>query len=153
LALQLRENQPRKYNILFITYYLPGMTPGLGAWATTNFNPSLNVSILGITIEEEKALREGVKTPSGEIIGEWLDESPYAGAKYTLIKTNEEIIMVQKFTDGSYLEIEMVQKNQSGLLQFERKKTRFKDYYLIERNGSLGLYDDLGLISTMLAIK
>jgi len=33
LALKLRETQPSKYNRLFITYYLPGMTLGLGAWA------------------------------------------------------------------------------------------------------------------------
>ena len=28
LALKLREAEPRKYERMFITYYLPGMTPG-----------------------------------------------------------------------------------------------------------------------------
>ena len=153
LAFKLRENQPRKYNRLFITYYLPGMTSDSGAWATTHFNPSLKVTILGLTIEEEEALTDGPKTSLGEVIGEWLDETPFIGSKHTLMMKNEKIIMVRKYSDGSHSEIEMIQKNQSGMLRFERKKSRFEEYYLIERNGSLSLYDDLGLISTMPAIK
>ncbi len=153
LALKLREIQPRKYDRLFITYYLPNMKPGFGAWASTHFNPDLKVVILGLTIEEESVLINESKTPLGEIIGEWIDESPYAGSKYALIKKNKKIIMVRKFADGSHSEIEMIQKNQSGRIRFERKKKIHDDYFLIERDGSLGSYDDLGLISKMRIIK
>ena len=152
LALKLREVQPRKYNRLFITYYLPGMKPGSGAWATTHFNPSLRVAILGLTIEEEKVLTKGSEASLGEVIGEWLDETPFVGSKHTLMKKNEKIIMVRKYADGSHSEIEMIQKNQSGMSRFE-EKSRSEEYYLIERDGGLGIYDDLGLISTMRAIK
>lgn len=154
LALNLKEAQPRKYDRLFIEYYLPGMTPGSGAWATSHFNPTLEVRILGTTIEEEKALKAGPKESSDEIIGEWLDESPYVGAKYTLKKKNGKIIMVRKFKDGSGSEKEMIQKKHSGKLRFEEKEGNdFGEYYLIERNGNLGAYDSAGLISTMQAIK
>ena len=47
---------------------------------------------------------------SGEIIGEWLDESPYVGTKYTFLKRNGKIIMIRKFKDGSGSEEEMIQK-------------------------------------------
>jgi len=154
LALNLKKAQPRKYDRLFIEYYLPGMTPGSGAWATSHFNPNLEVKILGTTIEEEKALKAGSKKSSGKIIGEWLDESPYVGAKYTLMKKNGKIIMVRKFRDGSSSEKEMIQKNHSGKLRFEEKDGNdFGEYYLIEKNGNLGAYDSAGLISTMRAIK
>ena len=155
LALKLQETQPRKYDRLFITYYLPGMTPGSGAWATSDFNPNLEVRILGTTIEEEKALSAGHKDSLGEIIGEWLDESPYVGAKYTLMKKNGKIIMVRRFKDGSGSENEMIQKkSHSGRLRFEEKEGNdFGEYYLIEKNGNLGAYDSAGLISTMRAIK
>ena len=130
------------------------MTPGSGAWATTHFTPKLEVKILGTTIEEEKALKGGPKTSSGKIIGEWIDESPCVGAKYTLVKKNGKIIMVRKFKDGSGSEKEMVQKNQSGRLRFEEKGGNdFGEYYLIERSGALGAYDSAGRISTMPAIK
>ena len=154
LALKLRKAEPRKYDRMFITYYLPGMTPGSGAWATSHFNPNLKVKILGTTIEEEKALMSKLKDSSGKIIGEWLDESPYVGAKYTLLKRNGKIIMIRKFKDGSGSEKEMIQKKQSGKLRFEEKGGNdFGEYYLIESNGRLAVYDNAGLINTMRSIK
>lgn len=154
LAVKLKESEHREYDRLFITYYLPGMTPGTGAWATSHFNPNLEIKILGTTIEEEKALKGESKKASGEIIGQWIDESPYVGAKYTLIKKNGKIIMERKFKDGSGSEKEMIQKNLSGGQRFEEKGgNNSGEYYLIERNGSLGAYDGAGLISTMRAVK
>jgi len=154
LALKLRDAEPRKYDRLFITYILPGMKPGSGAWATSHFNPSLEVKILGMTIEEEKALKSEPKDSSSEKIGEWLDESPYVGAKYTLLRQNGKTIMIRKFKDGSDSEKEMIQKKQSGRLRFDEKGGNdFGEYYLIEKNGNLGSYDSAGLISTMRPIK
>jgi len=154
LALKLRDAEPRKYDRLFILYYLPSMTSGSGAWATSHFNPNLEIKILGITIEEEKALLSQTKDLSGEIIGQWLDESPYVGAKYTFLTRNGKTFMIRKFKNGSVSEEEMIQKNQSGRLRFEEKGGNdFEEYYLIERNGSLSVYDNDGLISTMRSIK
>jgi hypothetical protein len=159
LALKLRQDEPIKYDHIFICYLLPGMTPGAGAWATSHFNPNLKVEILGTTIEEEKALMSKPKDSSGEIIGEWLDESPYdespyVGAKYTLLRRNGKIIMIRKFKDGSSSEKEMIQKKRSGKLRFEEKGgNNFGEYYLIESNGRLAVYDNAGLINTMRSIK
>jgi len=154
LALTLREAESRKYDRMFILYYLPGMKPGSGAWATSHFNPNLEVKILGITIEQEKALMTKSTDSSGEIIGEWLDEAPYVGGKYTFLNKNGKIIMIRKFKDGSGSEEEMIQKKQSGRLRFEEKGGNdFGEYYLIERNGKLGAYDNEGLIRTMRSIK
>ena len=154
LALKLRQEEPIKYDRIFICYLLPGMTPGAGVWATSHFNPNLKVEILGTTLEEEKALMSKPKDSSGKIIGEWLDESPYVGAKYTLLKRNGKIIMIRKFKDGSGSEKEMIQKKQSGKLRFEEKGGNdFGEYYLIESNGRLAVYDNAGLINTMRPIK
>jgi hypothetical protein len=100
LTLKLREAESRKYERVFITYYLPGMTPGSGAWATSHFNPNLQVKILGTTLEEEKDLKSEPKSSSGEIIGIWLDESPYVGAKYTFLRKNGKTIMVREWGSG-----------------------------------------------------
>jgi len=154
LALKLRKAEPIKYDRMFIFYYLPGMTPGSGAWATSHFSPNLEVRVLGTTIQQEKALRSKSKDSSGKIIGEWLDESPYVGGKYTFLRRKGKIIMMIKFKDGSGSEEEMIQKNQSGKLRFEEKRGNdFGEYYLIERNGNLGVYDNAGLIKTMRSIK
>ena len=153
-ALKLQQKEPRQYERMFITYYLPGMTPGSGAWATSHFNPNLEVKILGTTIEEEKALKSDSGGASGEIIGEWIDESPYVGAKYTFLRRSDKIFMIRKFKDGSGSETEMVQKKHSRRLRFEEKRGNdFGEYYLIESNGNMGIYDNDGLINTMRSIK
>ena len=54
IALKLKSQDSRDYDRTFITYYLPGMTVGAGAWATTHFTPDLEVKILGLSTEEEK---------------------------------------------------------------------------------------------------
>ena len=154
LALKLRQDEPIKYDRIFICYLLPSMTPGAGAWATSHFNPNLKVKILGTTIEEEKALVSKSKHLSGEIIGEWFDESPYEGGKYTLLQKNGKTIMIREYKDGSSSEKEMIQKKQSRKLRFEEKGgNEFGEYYLIERNGNLGAYDKAGIINTMRLIS
>jgi len=115
LAKHLKDSEPQKYDRFFIAYLLPGMKPGAGAWATSHFNPELEVLILGTTIEEEKALRQTPKPLSDGLIGEWLDESPFIGAKYTLLKRGGKILMLRKFKDGSGREIEMVEKKAGQL--------------------------------------
>ena len=154
LALRLREDEPRKYDRLFITYYLTGMTPGSGAWATSHFTPNLEVKVLGTTLEEEKSLKNEPQSSSGKIIGEWFDDSPYVSAKYKFLKRDDKIIMIRKFKDGSGSETEMVQKTHSGKLRFEEKESNdFGEYYLVESNGDMGIYDNAGIINTMRAIK
>ena len=40
----------------FIAYFLPGMVDGCGAWATTHFNPKLEVRVVGFTLENQRAM-------------------------------------------------------------------------------------------------
>ena len=67
MALKLKSQDSRDYDRTFITYYLPGMTVGAGAWATTHFQPDLEVKILGLWTEEEKKLSTAPAV-SGEIV-------------------------------------------------------------------------------------
>lgn len=43
----------RKYDKVFICYYLPGMVKDEGAWATSHFTPKLEVRIIG-NLQETK---------------------------------------------------------------------------------------------------
>ena len=40
-----------RFKRVFITWYLPGMEVGAGAWATTHFNPLLEVTIMTWMLE------------------------------------------------------------------------------------------------------
>lgn len=153
IAMELRNTTSKKTKNLFVTYYLPGMKPGSGAWATSHFTPELKITILGLTSEDEKKLKSDSQNGTkGSIIGEWLYE--IAGAKYTFLKKEDKIIMIRKFKDGSGSETEMIKKKQSGKIRFEEKDgNSFGEYYIIEKNGGLGAYDDSGQITIMPSLK
>jgi hypothetical protein len=55
IALEVKNADSNSYDRTFIGYYLPGMKVNSGYWATTHSNPTLEVKILGTTIEEEAA--------------------------------------------------------------------------------------------------
>lgn len=46
IANMLRDGDERSYERTYIVYYLPGMEPGAGGWATSHFDPDLEVRIL-----------------------------------------------------------------------------------------------------------
>jgi hypothetical protein len=48
IALEVKSSNPNEFKRTFIAYYLPGMIVDSGAWATTHFNPDLQVQILGV---------------------------------------------------------------------------------------------------------
>jgi len=76
LAIELRDKEPRKYDRMFITYYLPDMTVGAGAWATTHFDPDLKVNILGQKIgkfQKKFQLSQKNTLDYDEMIGIWED--------------------------------------------------------------------------------
>ncbi|MDA3933986.1 MAG: hypothetical protein PF630_06625 [Gammaproteobacteria bacterium] len=45
-AHEIKNLDSRKYDRIFIFYYLPGMSIGSGAYATTHYNPNLQIKIL-----------------------------------------------------------------------------------------------------------
>ena len=49
LAWELKNRLDREYDRIFISYYLPDDEIGNGAWATSHYNPNLQVKIIGTT--------------------------------------------------------------------------------------------------------
>lgn len=88
----------------FIHYYLPGMQIGSGAWATANFNPKLDVLILG-GMEAADVATENAGT-SGEVT--WFDPSVAGGTFSLSINSNgKSASLFQVFHDGSSVSTEL----------------------------------------------
>ncbi|MGB7060741.1 MAG: hypothetical protein WBF13_00125 [Candidatus Zixiibacteriota bacterium] len=154
IALQLKSQDPKEYERIFITYYLPDMKLGAGAWATTHFNPDLDIRILGLTAEQEKNLLNEATDSSREVIGTWLDESPVIGSKITIYRQNGKLYMEQIFGDGSSSKEEMTKKASSRGQRFEEKTSSSSgDYYLVNTRGDLEMRDREGLVATASKVK
>lgn len=149
IALKLKAQDSRSYDRTFICYYLPDMELDAGAWATTHFNPNLDVKILGLTAEQEESLKQQADDPSQEVIGSWLDERPFVGNRITIFRQNGKIFMENTYKDGSSGKKEIIGKFSTSGKKFEDKKENgFGEFYLIDNQGNLQLWDQDGIIST-----
>ena len=115
IALELKSNDSRQYDLTFIVYYLPGMSVGAGGWASTDFDPTLDVRILRLTAREEPTLvtEPAVTEPAPsdrEVIGIWLSEIAYIGGRITIYREGGTLYMEWKFEDGSNLKEKLVEK-------------------------------------------
>ena len=144
MSLYLR-SQNENYERLFINYYLPEMKIGSFAWATTHFDPTLEINIQGLTIDEEKAIKE-VDLPSGEIIGKWYDASIMIEHSIIIYFIDGQYKQLEKYKDGRTNDQFLTKSEENGKVKFVYDNS-FGEYYLIESDNSLGLYDSDGLIS------
>ncbi len=140
---------PKKHLIAnpkaFILYYLPNMPVGSGAWATSHFNPNLEIRILGLSIQEEQALEAESTLPNVEVIGIWVDD--WTSSRITIYPENGSLYLEQVFSDGSSRKEELVENSSTLGRRFDMKEESI-DYFIIDSDGNLQLHDNLGLIST-----
>ena len=160
------------YTRVFISYYLPNMKVGQGAWATSHFNPELEIIMSSPfydnTKEKEKVNLSKTdiavntflsKNSSCEIIGKWYQGNNFLmfifkkNEKYNLKEMNISTLKIGK-------NYELIEKKVNGKQAFIIKEFlegtnvgsdveligEFTDYYLIEKNGDLALYDNIGII-------
>lgn len=149
IAIKLKSQDSRSYERTFIGYYLPEMRVNAGAWATTHFDPNLEVRILGLTDEQEKALIQQQHHPSRELIGSWIDDRLLAGNRTTIFRRNGKLFMENTFPDGSSDQKIIVAKRSTEGKKFVSKDDNgLGEFFLIDTRGNLQLWDQDGLIST-----
>jgi len=125
------------------------MTIGSGAWATTHFNPNLEVRILGLTAEAEKALTQEPVPANREIIGRWLDVSPFVSSRITIYREDGTLYVEQKFKDGSSSNDELVEKSSPLGRRFDKVGgSTAGDNWVLDSRGNLQIRDNDGLIAT-----
>lgn len=113
IALKLKAQDPQPYERTFIYYYLPEMLVGHGAWATTHFNPDLEVDILGLSAQDEAKLLAERPAKTHEVIGRWLDESPSVASRVTIYREEGNVFVEWAFADGKIVK-ELKEKTLPG---------------------------------------
>lgn len=137
------------YERTFIFYYLPDMKPGEGAWATSHFNPSLKVEILGLTAQQEQSLSAPHDVPGRQMIGRWLDQSIGVGGHIEIFKSNERLAIELTFKDGSTWTCQLAETQNPNGRQFRyADRMERKDSWMINSKGDLEILSNGRLIAT-----
>jgi hypothetical protein len=140
VAMAIRESLRGDFRRIFITYYLPKMKVGAGAWATSHWNPGLEVHVLGMALDEEQDLLSE-KGETQNRIGRWLDETPSVSSVIELVENHGAIEMRQRFKDGSDRVVRVTKVDEKYILAQG-------EYLRINSQGRLEWYDADGLIVT-----
>ena len=138
IALEIKTSVPEQYERTMIAYYLPEEVIGVknSPWATTDFMPTLDVRILGMTTVDEARLRSLTLTTDGEKIGSWLIDYQ-SGGHIDVIYEDKGPRLATFYPDG--------QRNLSPMVEFPAeggRRFRVKDStetYEIDKAGVLRL--------------
>jgi len=142
IAMKLKSGSHKTYDRTFIGYYLPGMKVDEGYWATTHFNPNLEIRVLGLTLDEEKNIIPEPAIASRRTVGRWLqDEEPFPGV-ITFYHEGDAFYMEKTFRDGGKRIHPMIEKSsQNGKKYMDGKRSGSDDdYYLIDNHGDLQIW-------------
>lgn len=146
IAMELKARERRNYERTFIAYYLPGMKAGSGAWATSHFDPEIEVKILGLTSSKEAEMVQHEKSQSRDIVGIWVDERPYAGSTLTLYRDRGKLYLESKYEDGSGSTDEMAESRTSnGMKLVEKGGNPHGEYFVLDASGDLFAGDAEGV--------
>jgi hypothetical protein len=126
----------------FIEYLIGDMTYGAGAWATTHFNPNLEVRVLGPSNEELAAL---ANDETEAVVGHWIGQ---IGAVLTIKEDGGHLYLVQSFENGSEVSDKLRRTETARGIRYDPTEGigSTGDHYLLRGDGSLEIRDQLGLV-------
>lgn len=131
-----------KQRRFYIFYLLPGMKDGAGAWATSNFDPELEIQILGSTSQEDVKANKLADAPiDGEVIGKWHEEQ-YSSSNYVIYKKDNKLFLKIIFKSGQTTDEELNEKKVSNGTRYDYKGGGFNgEYFIVNSNGGLEFYN------------
>lgn len=128
----------------FIGYRLKGQ-PFSMYWATTHHNPSREVRIQGLSIEEfAKFLAlEVPETMSGTLVGTWIRDVGKLSTLYVMYRKNGRLLMAQLTADGGEaFNVRLETKRVNRTLRFYEKGNGFGEYFTFDALGVMNMWDD-----------
>lgn len=151
LAHEVKDKYALIADKIHIFLLLPEMMVGNGAWAVADFDPNYSLTILGQSLQDDKII-ESNSSNLDEYLGLWTDDQVKGDLAYGMRKDKKlglviEIISVSD--PGPSALAEPLKKTKwKGKTKYIKRDNEFGEYYLLESNGNLSIYDVQGYIAT-----
>jgi len=114
----------------------------------TSYEVKEDKTVVPEEIEQEETKDTGTDE---NIVGKWIDN--LVGGVYIITKKNGSYLLDISFNDGSKMAQELVEKTVGGQKRLSVKNNDLGEYYIVHKDGKLGVYDKDGLISKLPAVK
>jgi hypothetical protein len=144
IAKEVKATERHQYERTFIFYFIPEEVSGVKAspWATTDFNPSLEVNIMGLTPDQVAELQHIKIEHPGKRLGAWLINSAYVSRVTAMYEDGGEIKKADYHGHGKPHVTNMVELPSERGRRFHTE--RGTDLYEIGEDGILRIYADDG---------
>ncbi len=141
LAYKIKNSDNTSYERTLIMYRIAG-EKSVAAWATTHFDPDLEVRLLGLSSDKYKELLNTKIAVEGEIIGKWISPNGFGDHIIVFYKKNNKYFM-QNFYVDAILKPDELSKNGNA---YRFRDTDEKTYYVVDRNNDLEEHSESGNI-------
>lgn len=135
-------NSKKKQRRFYIAYLLEGMKYGSGAWATSHYDPELDIQILGSSlIEDENMAKISMEQIDGEVIGKW-KEDLYNSYIYIIFKKENKYYLKTIYKNGQTVINELLELKVQKTTKYLYKNGGYdREYFQLNFEGNLELYD------------
>lgn len=143
VAKEIKAKDRRKYERTFISYRLEGQPTDSTYWATTHYNPELEVRIMGFSAEEYTALAQlDIDAKYEQAVGSWLIERGLNHLSVVYSK-GEEVFKDDIFSSGAINTSELVaERLDDGSVRLQEPDEGFGEYYTIDPEGNLHFWSE-----------
>lgn len=128
----------------FIGYRINGEDKDGAYWATTNYDPDLKITFIGLKKAAHNDLIKSELQVDGELIGKWLVNYGFE-YKTAFYKKGDQVMIKTAFDDGSSEDVKLSSNEINGQVRYydEGGKER-GEYYIIASNGDLQFWSKNG---------
>jgi hypothetical protein len=156
VASKVKEDIHAVSDIGKVFFYLPEMTIDNGAWAVVEYNPEIEVRVIGLSIKSESEVKKEL-VRLDDYIGLWVDNFN-EGDVVIRIRNDKQLGIVKELispTDPKPSEyaVKLIRETRKGKTVYIDTENEMQQYYIVESNGDLSAYDKDGFIATYKKLK
>lgn len=156
IAEEIKKLSKKKVERTFIGYWIAGENNTEGYWATTNYNPDLDVKIMGLSGTDYNKLVNAKAEVDGEILGTWMISRGVVEYKNVAYKKvgDDKVYLVNQHVSGSTEQAYKATETDDGLkLVDARDDEDYDEYLVINNEGELEFWSENGNFYTARPLK
>ncbi|MGL2965887.1 hypothetical protein [Flavobacterium sp. XGLA_31] len=135
-------NSKDKQRRFYINYKLKELENSPFAWATSNFDPELEINIIGSTSQEDLNKDKLSEKIDGDGIGRW-NENKYTFSNLIIYKKDNKIILKTVFKNGQTSEEELKETKTDKGTRYDYKEGGYNgEYFILNNKNELELYNN-----------
>jgi hypothetical protein len=132
------KNEQRRF---YIFYKLKGAENIAAAWATSHFDPELEIVIIGSTTAEDVNKDKLSEKIDGEVIGKW-DENKYTFSNLIIYKKDNKAFIKTVFKNGQTSDEELEESKTEKGIRYDYKGGGYNgEYFILNKENGLELYN------------